>query len=62
VPLYEDAARREPRRAALHETLGKCYTRLGQVERARAAYERYLELAPGAADAEMVRETLKSLK
>jgi eukaryotic-like serine/threonine-protein kinase len=53
--LGEALARREPGLPAAHRFLGRCYTRAGSVEQARASYRRYLELAPDAADAPFVR-------
>jgi len=52
---YEDAARVSPDNAVVHRELGKCYSRLGQRDRATKEYRRYLELAPNASDARFYR-------
>ncbi len=45
---------------ATHRTLGYALQRLGQVDPARAAFERYLVLAPEAPDAALIRSSLES--
>ncbi len=52
---YEEAARLAPDNAVVHRELGKCYSRLGQRDRAQKEYRRYLELAPNASDARFYR-------
>ncbi|MCC7536406.1 MAG: protein kinase [Deltaproteobacteria bacterium] len=54
----EEAARLMPGNARVYQQLGQVYTRMGQVDRARAAYRRYLRLAPNARDAPAVRAIL----
>lgn len=45
--MFEQARNRVPKGyAAIHLSLGRVYDRLGQPERAKEAYNRYLELAP----------------
>jgi tRNA A-37 threonylcarbamoyl transferase component Bud32 len=53
--LGEQAATGTPAAAGPHRFLGKCYTRLGQPDRAARHYRRYLELAPDAPDRVFVR-------
>lgn len=48
---------REP--AATHRALGDLQSRLGQHDRARAAWRRYLELAPSAPDAGLIRQSIE---
>lgn len=50
-----------PRYALLHLKLGRTYDRLGQVERARDEYNRYLDLAPNATDRSDVFRRLSQL-
>jgi serine/threonine-protein kinase len=59
--LYEEATQAAPRTAAGWRGLGLASERLGLGPEARRAYERYLELAPDARDAETVRERLARL-
>ena len=47
--------------APLHLRLGRTYDRLGQVERARAEYNKYLDLAPNAKDRSEVFRRLRQL-
>jgi serine/threonine-protein kinase len=51
-----------PRAPAPWQFLGRCSMRLGDRARAVAAFERYLELAPGAADAPFVRAILEEAR
>ena len=50
-----------PKYAALHLKLGRTYDRLGQVERAREEYNKYLDLAPNANDRTEVFRRLSQL-
>ncbi len=59
LPLLLQLASLEPRRAATYRSLGITYTLLGDGARAAQAYQRYLELAPGAGDAGQVRAWLQ---
>jgi eukaryotic-like serine/threonine-protein kinase len=52
---YEEAARLNPQDARTQRQIGKCYTRLGQRDRATPHFRKYLELAPDAADAPFIR-------
>jgi serine/threonine protein kinase len=45
--------------AAAQAFLGRCYMRLGNPQRARQSYAKYLELAPNAANAEFVRAIVR---
>jgi tetratricopeptide (TPR) repeat protein len=47
--------------APLHLKLGRTYDRLGQIERARAEYNKYLDLAPDAKDRSDVFRRLSQL-
>jgi len=51
---------REP--AGAHRAMAEMYKAQGRLEAARAAWERYLEKAPNAPDAPMVRQALEELK
>jgi Flp pilus assembly protein TadD len=53
--LGDVAAGQAPRSPAAWEFLGRCYMRLPDPERARAAYRKYLELAPDAPRASLIR-------
>ena len=53
--LGQVAAEQAPRLPAVWEFLGRCYMRLPDPERARAAYRKYLELAPDAPRASLIR-------
>jgi serine/threonine protein kinase len=59
--LYREATLAAPRNAAAWRGLGLASERLHLVPEARTAYERYLQIAPGAGDAETVRERLTRL-
>lgn len=50
-----------PKYALLHLKLGRTYDRLGQVERAREEYNKYLDLAPNATDRAEVFRRLSQL-
>ena len=54
----ERAAALTPVLPAAHLFLGKCYIRLGDSERARGHYRRYLQLVPDAPDKMFVRAIL----
>ena len=53
--LGESIVERDGTVAAVHGFLGRCHTRAGDVDRAKANYRRYLQLAPDAPDAPFVR-------
>ena len=48
--------------AATHRAMAELHKAQGQLEAARAAWQRYLDKAPGAPDAPMVRQTLEEMK
>jgi len=50
-----------PRFAPIHLKLARAYDRLGEREQARAAYQKYLELAPGAEESRAVMKRLSEL-
>jgi serine/threonine-protein kinase len=54
IASFEEAARAMPGNAQVHKQLGRAYMRAGNVERAAAAYRRYLELYPDAPDRAIV--------
>ncbi len=56
-----EAMRAQPKRADIHRFLGKCYMGAGDLERAKEAYRKYLELAPHAPDAGVVRRIIEGL-
>jgi len=57
----ESAARDSQAPAVTWRSLGHAYRQRQQPEAARAAWQRYLELAPDAADAALVRQSLEEL-
>lgn len=59
--LYREATLSSPRNAAAWRGLGLASERMGLTPEARTAYERYLSIAPTAADAETVRGRLEAL-
>ena len=60
--LYEEATQAAPRMSAAWRGLGLASERLGLNPEARRAYERYLEIAPEARDAQTVRDRLSHLQ
>ena len=60
--LYEKVLELDPADAKARYTLGMCYFNLGETERAREAFTRFLELAPDDPDAEAARSMLGYLK
>ncbi|MGE0791334.1 MAG: protein kinase [Sandaracinaceae bacterium] len=61
LPLLEEARRADPRYAATYRSLGLAYTLARRPDEARAAYERYLRLAPNASDADRIRARIEAL-
>jgi tetratricopeptide (TPR) repeat protein len=59
--LYRKALELDPNDAAAHRGLGLLAARRGAHAEARAAFERYLELAPRAADAAAIRARVAAL-
>jgi serine/threonine-protein kinase len=57
--LGQAAAETHPDSAAAWQFLGRCRMRRGEREAARAAFRRYLELAPNAPDASFIRAILE---
>jgi serine/threonine-protein kinase len=55
---YQEAARLNPADAKTQRQIGRCYSRLGQQDRALPYFQRYLELAPDASDAAFIRAIL----
>ena len=55
----EDFKRMNPQLPRVSRFLGKCYMRMGQPQRARENYRRYLELAPDASDAAFIKSIVK---
>jgi uncharacterized caspase-like protein/peptidoglycan/xylan/chitin deacetylase (PgdA/CDA1 family) len=58
---FENAIRMDPSRAIAYMNLGDAYARAGQGEKARTAYQTYLELAPGGSGAGYARQQLEKL-
>jgi len=58
VALWEDTARKSPRKARVHNNLGDAYGRAGDKERARASFVKALELDP---DYPLARNNLRAL-
>ncbi len=59
IAAFESAARLEPRNPQIQKELGRAYMRAGDSERGRAAYRRYLQLAPNAPDRTLVERMLQ---
>lgn len=59
IAAFESAARQEPRNPQIQKELGRAYMRAGDSERGRAAYRRYLQLAPNAPDRALVERMLQ---
>ena len=59
--LYRKATQMAPEEAAAWRGLGLVATRLGDYNEARAAFERYLTLAPRASDAAAIRARVQAL-
>ncbi|UJR81775.1 serine/threonine-protein kinase [Sandaracinus amylolyticus] len=58
IARFEEASRAAPRDADVQKQLGRAYMRAGDVSRSIAAYRRYLELAPDAADRAVVERII----
>ncbi|AKF05615.1 serine/threonine-protein kinase [Sandaracinus amylolyticus] len=58
IARFEEAARAAPSDADVQKQLGRVYMRAGDVARSIAAYRRYLELAPDAADRAVVERII----
>jgi tetratricopeptide (TPR) repeat protein len=58
---YEEAIRLRPEYPNAHYNLAVTLDEADQYDRARQEYERYLQLAPTAPDAEDVRKRVKEL-
>jgi serine/threonine protein kinase len=61
LALYKKARDANPRFAGAWRGLGLCHEKLGDKASAKAAFTRYLALAPAANDADMVRARLERL-
>lgn len=59
IRLWEDAARKAPRKARVHVNLGYAYHVAGERDKARASYRRALELKP---EDELARDNLMLLQ
>jgi len=59
IRAFEAAAAAAPGQAPVYKELGRAHMRAGHVTEARGAYRRYLELAPNAADREIVERLLE---
>ncbi len=58
VQHFERARRANPGNAQVHFMLGRCYYRIGQTDRGRASYRRYLELRPNASNRAFIEEII----
>ena len=58
---FRKAARANPQEPTAFRGMGLSASRLGKTREARRAFHRYLELSPGAPDAELVRARLQEL-
>lgn len=61
VKVLEAIVERSPNDTRAHLNLGISYAQLRKVSKARAHYDRFLELQPTGRDADTVRESLKNL-
>ncbi len=61
IAALTKATRLRPGYAPAWRVLGQVYKKLGEKGQARAAFQRYLSIAPGAADAAQIRDQIKSL-
>ena len=61
LALLNKARAARPGYAPTYRVLGKVHVKLGEKAAARAAYQRYLRLAPKAQDAEQIRKELAAL-
>lgn len=59
---FEEAAKWNPQSAEAYRLLGEAREKLKDAKAARAAYEKYLEMAPEAKDAADVRKRVTALK
>jgi uncharacterized membrane protein len=59
IGLWENAARKSPDKARVHNNLGYCYEQTGKRDRARASYLRALELKP---DYALARNNLRAME
>lgn len=59
VRLWEDAARKSPHKARVHNNLGDAYRQAGELDRARASFVRALEIEP---DYLLARNNLRALE
>ena len=59
IAAFESAARQEPRNPQIQKELGRAYMRAGDSDRGRAAYRRYLQLAPSAPDRALIERMLQ---
>lgn len=61
LALLKQAKAAKPGYAPTYRVLGKVYKKLGDTASAKAAYQRYLKLAPTAPDAAQIRKELEEL-
>ncbi|NVB80053.1 MAG: protein kinase [Kofleriaceae bacterium] len=61
LALLQKAKSAKPGYAPTYRVLGKVYKKLGDKSSAKKAFQRYLALAPSAADADQIREEIKTL-
>lgn len=61
IAMLERARQIDARYPPTYRSLGLAYTRARRFDQSRAAYERYLQLAPRANDADMIRARIRAL-
>ncbi|MBZ5524476.1 MAG: polysaccharide deacetylase family protein [Acidobacteriia bacterium] len=61
IPLFLQTLKLDPVRAVAYINLGDAYVKLQKIPEAKAAYEKYLEMAPSSKSAPDVREKLRAL-
>jgi tetratricopeptide (TPR) repeat protein len=59
---FKEALAIDPRHAPSYRGLGLAYQALGRKDKAIDAFERYLQLSPGAADADSIRARIEKLR
>jgi Tfp pilus assembly protein PilF len=58
---FERAIKLDPSHAASYKNLGTVYQKLGETAKAKKSYEKYLQIAPAAKDADLIRKRIAEL-
>ncbi len=58
---FERAIKLDPGHAASYKNLGTVYQKLGETAKAKKSYEKYLQIAPAAKDADLIRKRIAEL-